>query len=145
MNINGNEYSWASGKFRFGSTEITDIKGVKYADEIEGVEPVYGTGRHPRGRTSGRYKPGDCSITFYRSGWKKFLAAAPNGFGDVRATIVAQYREGSDIHNDVVEDVRIIGVDDSAEDGTDPLEVEVKLSVMRINHNGKYLVAKAGE
>ena len=145
MNINGNEYSWASAKFRFGATEITDIKSVKYSSELDGVEHVYGTGRHPRGSTAGREKPGDASITFYRSGWKKFLAASPNGFGDVRGTILAQYREGSDVHTDVVEDVRVIGVDNSAEDGTDPLEVEVKLSIMRVKHNGKYLVAKAGE
>ena len=99
----------------------------------------------PVGRTAGRYKPGDCSITFYRSGWKKFLAASPNGFGAVRATIVAQYSEGSDVHTDVVEDVRVIGTDGGAEDGTDPLEVEVKLSILRIKWNGRYLVAKQGE
>lgn len=142
MNINGNEYSWASATARFLNTAITDIKAVKYADEIDGVEHVYGTGRNPRGRTSGRYKPGDCSITFYRSGWKRLLAAMPQGFGDVRGTLVVQYREGSDIHTDVVEDVRILGTDASAEDGTDPLEVEVKLSIMSIIHNGKRLVAR---
>ena len=142
MNINGNEFSWASAKARFLNVEITDIKAVKYADEIDGVEHVYGTGRTPRGRTSGRYKPGDCSITFYRSGWRRLLAAMPNGFGDVRGTLVVQYREGSDIHTDVVEDVRILGTDASAEDGTDALEVEVKLSIMGITHNGKRLVAR---
>lgn len=145
MNINGNEHSWASVKFRFGNVEVTDIKAIKYADEIEGAEPVYGTGRHPRGRTAGRYKVGDCSVTFWKSGWKKLVASMPNGFGDVRGTAVAQYREGSDIVTDTLEDVRIIGVDGSAEDGTDPLEVEVKLSVLRILWNGKALVAKAGE
>lgn len=145
MNINGNEYSWASVAARFLAVEVTDIKSVKYADEVEGMDPVYGTGRHPRGRTAGRYKPGDASVTFYRSGWKRILAAMPNGFADVRGTIVVQYREGSDIHTDVLEDVRIMGTDGSAEDGTDPLEVEVKISILRIKHNGKYLVAKPGE
>ena len=41
----------------------------------------------------------------------------------------------------MLEDVRIMGVDESAEDGTDALEVEVKLSILRIRRNGKYLVA----
>lgn len=145
MNINGNEFSWASVRARFGGVEITDIKSVKYADEIEGTDPTYGTGRHPRGRTAGRYKPGDCSITFYKSGWRRLIASLPNGFGDVRGTIVVQYREGSDIITDTLEDVRIMGADASAEDGTDPLEVDVKLSVMRVLWNGKALVAKAGE
>lgn len=145
MNINGNEHSWASVSLRFGSTVVTDIKGVKYADEIEGAEPVFGTGRHARGRTAGRYKVGDCSITFYKSGHKKLLQGLPNGFGDVRGTAVVQYREGSDVITDTLEDVRIMGGDGGAEDGTDPLEVEVKISPMRISWNGKYLVAKAGE
>ena len=38
MNINGNEHSWASVKVRFGSTEVTDIKAVKYADELDGAD-----------------------------------------------------------------------------------------------------------
>ena len=145
MNINGNEFSWASVKARFGSVEITDIKAIKYADEVDGAEPVYGTGRHPRGRTAGRYKPGDASITFYKSGHKKLIAGLPSGFGDVRGTIVVQYREGSDVITDVLEDVRVMSGDASAEDGTDPLEVEVKLSIMRVKWNGKYLISKAGE
>lgn len=145
MNINGNEHSWASVRARFNGVEVTDIKAIKYADEVEGAEPVYGTGRHPRGRTSGRYKPGDCTITFYKSGWKRLIASMPNGYADVRGTIIVQMREGSDIVTDTLEDVRIMGADASAEDGTDPLEVEVKLSVMRVLWNGKALVAKAGE
>jgi len=145
MNINGNEFSWASVRARFNGVEVTDIKAVKYADEIDGAEPVYGTGRHPRGRTSGRYKPGDASITFYKSGYRRLLAGLPNGFADVRGTIVVQYREGSDVITDTLEDVRIMGGDASAEDGTDPLEIEVKLSIMRVLWNGKGLVAKAGE
>ena len=145
MNINGNEHSWASVKLRFGSVEITDIKSVKYSDEVDGAEPVFGTGRHPRGRTAGRYKMGDCSITFYKSGHKKLIAGLPNGFADVRGTAIVQYREGSDVITDVLEDVRIMGNDGSAEDGTDPLEVEVKISPMRIKWNGKYLIAKPGE
>lgn len=145
MNINGNEFSWASVKVRFASVEVTDIKSVKYADELDGAEPVYGTGRHPRGRTAGRYKPGDASITFYKSGWRRLLAGLPDGFADVRGTVIVQYREGSEVVTDVLEDVRIMGADGSAEDGTDPLEVEVKLSVLRVRWGGKYLVAKQGE
>ena len=65
--------------------------------------------------------------------------------GGMDLNVIAQMREGSDIITDTLEDVRIMGADASAEDGTDPLEVEVKLSVLRILWNGKALVAKAGE
>jgi len=145
MNVNGNEYSWASAEGRFNGAVITAIKAIKYADEIDGAEPVYGAGRLPMGRTAGRYKPGDASVTFYLSGWQQLLADLPNGYTDVRGTFTVSYREGDDIHTDVLEDVRLMGGDQSAEEGSDPLEVEVKLSVLRIKHNGKYLVAAPGE
>lgn len=145
MNINGNEYSWASVEARFNGAVTTAIKSIKYSDEIDGGEPVYGARRTPLGRTAGRYKVGDCSVTFYLSGWQQLLAELPNGFADVRGTFTVSYREGDTIHTDVLEDVRIFGADQSAEEGSDPLEVESKLSVLRICHDGKYLVAQPGE
>jgi hypothetical protein len=145
MNINGNEFSWASVEGRFNGSLLTAIKAIKYSDEIDGAEQVYGAGRLPRGRTAGRYKVGDCSVTFYLSGWSQFLAEQPNGYTDVRGTFTVSYREGDDIHTDVLEDVRLLGADQSTEEGSDPSEVEVKLSVMRIAHNGVYLVAAPGE
>lgn len=58
MNSNGNEYSWQSYELRMNGVKITDIKGAKWADEVEGGEPVYGASRVPRGRTAGRVKTG---------------------------------------------------------------------------------------
>lgn len=142
MNTNGNEYSWVSYKLRTSNGgEITDIKAAKWADEVEGVEPVFGTGRKPRGRTAGRYKPGDASITFYRSGWQAFLAAAGDGYTDEECTLTHQFREGDDVHTVVLENVRVLGADESAEDGTDASEVEVKISFLRCIRDGKELVA----
>lgn len=141
MNQNGNEYSWVSYELRFGGVKITDIKGVKWDHEIEGAEPVYGASRKPRGRVAGRYKPGDASITFYKSGWATLLATLPNGYGDALFTLVEQYREGSDIHTVSLEEVRILGGGGSAEEGTDPSEKEVKISFLRAIEDGKELVA----
>lgn len=145
MNINGNEYSWSSVEARFSGVLVTAIKSIKYSDEIDGGEPVYGASRVPLGRTAGRYKVGDCSVTFYLSGWQQLLAGLPQSYSDERGTFTISYREGDTIHTDVLEDVRLFGGDQSAEEGSDPLEVEVKLSVLRISHDGKYLVAKPGE
>lgn len=141
MNSNGNEFSWQSYKLRYNGTEITDIKSAKYSDEVEGADPVYGASRKPRGRTKGRAKPGDASITFFRSGWVALLATMPNGYTDQRFPLVHQWIEGSDVHTAKLEDCRIIGVDDSAEDGTDASEVEVKISFLRCIRDGKELVA----
>jgi hypothetical protein len=141
MNSNGNEFSWMSYRVRAAGVEITDIKSVSWDHEVEGADPVYGASRKPRGRVAGRYKPGDSSITFYLSGWKAFLAALPNGYTDVLFEVVEQYREGSDIHETVLEECRILGGGGKAEEGTDPSEKEVKISFLRAIEDGKELVA----
>jgi len=142
-NTNGNEFSWPSYKVKVASEEVTDIKAVKWEHSIDGVEKVYGTGRKPRSRTRGRYKPGDASITFYLSGWARFLAALPNGYAGVRFEIVESYVEDGDVHTVVLEDCIIIGNGSSTEDGTDALEREVKFDFMRAIEDGKELVADA--
>ena len=141
MNTNGNEYSWSSYKLRIDGEEITDIKGAKYAEEVEGADPVYGASRVPRGRTAGRYKPVDASITFHRSGWASFLATAGTNYSAKRFTLVHQWIEGSDVHTAALEDCRVIGNDNSAEDGTDLSEVEVKITFLRCIQDGTELVA----
>lgn len=141
MNSNGNEYSWTSYKLRIDGTEITDIKGIGYAHEIEGRDPVYGASPVPRGRTAGRYKPGDAKITFYRSGWAAFLASAGTNYGKRRFTVVHQWIEDGDVHTAKLEDACIMGEDHSAEEGTDPSEVEVKIGFLRCFQDGKELVA----
>ena len=141
MNTNGNEHSWQSYRLDMFGASITDIKSAKWADEVEGGEPVYGASRVPRGRTAGRYKPGDASITFYRSGWAAFLASAANGYTDELGTLTHQFVEGSDVHTVTLEDVRVMGADESIEEGTDASEVEVKISFLRCIRDGKELVA----
>lgn len=141
MNTNGNEHSWQSYKLRVGGVEILDIKSVKWDHEVEGADPVYGARRSPAGRTAGRYKPGDASITFYLSGWARFLASLPTGYTDAVFTIVEQYREGSDVHTVVLEDCRILGGGGEAEEGTDASTRERKFSFLRAIEDGKELVA----
>lgn len=143
MNINGNEFSWSSVMLRIAGQKITGFKAVKYSDEIEGRDPVYGASVIPKGRTRGRYKVGDCSMTLYLSGFKTLIARLGNGYGQVEGELVVQFREGSDFHEHVLERVRIGGADHSSEEGTDASEVEVSLSVMRIRRDGKYLMTEA--
>lgn len=141
MNSNGSEFSWSSYSLDIDGETITDIKGVKYAEEVEGADPVYGASVVPRGRTRGRYKPGDASITFYRSGWAAFLATAGTNYSAKRFTLVHQWDEGGDVHTAKLEDCRVIGSDHSAEEGTDPSEVEVKFTFLRCFQDGTELVA----
>lgn len=142
-NANGKEFSWPSYAVKVAGEEITDIKAVKWDHAVDGVEKVYGTGAKPRSRTRGRYKPGDASITFYLSGWVRFLATLPNGYAGVRFDVVESYVEDGDVHTVVLEDCIIIGNGSSSEDGTDAMEREVKIDFMRAIEDGKEMVADA--
>ena len=42
MNSNGHEHSWTGYRLEIDGEKITDIKGAKYAEEVEGSDPVYG-------------------------------------------------------------------------------------------------------
>lgn len=141
MNSNGNEFSWPSYRLEIDGEKITDIKGVKFSEEVEGADPVYGASPVPRGRVRGRYKPGDASVTFYRSGWDAFLAAAGTNYSARRFTLVHQWDEDGDVSSVKLEDCRIIGSDHSAEEGTDASEIEVKFTFLRCLQNGTELVA----
>ena len=141
MNINGNEYSWTSCALRLLGQKTTGFKAIKYSDEIEGREAVYKASPIPAGRTRGRYKVGDCSLTMHLSDFKDLVARLGNGWGEVEGEIVVQFREGSDFHEHVLERVRLGGADHSNEEGTDPNEVEISLSVHRIRRDGFYLMA----
>lgn len=141
MNINGNEFSWSSIVLRIGAQKVNGFKAIKYSDEIEGRDPHYGASVVPRGRTRGRYKVGDCSLTMYLSEFKSLIARLGNGWGEVEGEIVVQFREGSDYHEHVLERVRLGGADHSNEEGTDASEVEIPLHVHRIRRDGLYLMA----
>lgn len=143
MNINGNEYSWSSVYMRLLGVKTTGFKAIKYSDEIEGREPVYKASVVSQGRTRGRYKVGDCSLTMHLSDFKALIARLGSGWGEIEGEIVVQFREGSDYHEHVLERVRLGGADHSNEEGTDASEVEVSLSVMRIRRDGVYLMNEA--
>ena len=140
MNINGNEFSWTSLSARFAGGLLTGAKALKYSDEIEGRDANYGTSPIPQGRTRGRYKVGDCSLTMYLSDFKNLIADIGDGWGEVEGELVVQFQEGGDFHEHVLERVRLGGADHSNEEGTDAAEVEVKLSVLRIRRDGLYLM-----
>lgn len=143
MNINGNEFSWSSVALRLLGVKTTGFKAIKYSDEIEGREPVYKASVISNGRTRGRYKVGDCSLTMHLSDFKALIARVGSGWGEAEGEIVVQFREGSDYHEHVLERVRLGGADHSNEEGTDASEVEISLSVMRIRRDGLYLMTEA--
>lgn len=142
MNINGNEFTWSSFEARFLGEKLTGAKALSYSDEIEGRDPVYGASKIPRGRNGGRYKVGDCSLELYLSDFKNLLAILGDGWGEVEGEIVVQFQEGSDIHEHVLERVRLGGAEHSNEEGTDAMSVKIPLHVLRIRRDGVYLMTE---
>ena len=142
MLINGLQYSWTSVQLTAFAQAPTDFDAIKFSDSIDGRERVYGAGPLPRGHVRGKYKPGDGSVTFLKSGWAHFLSTMPTGYGEILTDIVIQYSEnaGADIHTVVLEECQIGGVDESESEGTDPSKVEVALHFNRISRDGKYLM-----
>lgn len=143
MNVNGNEFSWSSLSARFGGTRLTGAKAIKYSDEIEGRDAVYGASVMPQGRTRGRYKVGDCSLTLYLSDFKNLIAEYGDGWGEAEGELIVQFDEGGEIHEHVLEGARLSGADHGNEEGTDAATVEMKLSVLKIRRDGVYLMNEA--
>jgi hypothetical protein len=143
MNINGNEFTWSSFEARFLGEKLTGAKALSYSDEIEGRDPVYGASKIPQGRTGGRYKVGDCSLELYLSDFKTLLGILGDGWGEVEGEIVVQFEEGSDLHEHVLERVRLGGAEHSNEEGTDAMSVKIPLHVLRIRRDGVYLMGGA--
>lgn len=145
--INGIERSWASITLKVRGVEIIGFKAISYADSIS-REKVYGAGRMPIAMTQGKYETEQGSITVYERQFREiidlFAADESAGWGDEPFDIECRYADpGEDTHVDVVETCRWAGAPGGGEEGSSPLERELKFDFMRIKRNGKYLVAPA--
>jgi hypothetical protein len=71
------------------------------------------------------------------------LRLSGDGWGEVEGEIVVQFEEGSDLHEHVLERVRLGGAEHSNEEGTDAMSVKIPLHVLRIRRDGVYLMGGA--
>lgn len=142
ITVNDIEHSWGSITVKIGGVEITGFKAISYSDAIE-REGVYGAGRHKLGMTRGKYTTEQGSITAFLKQERELIAAAGDGWGDVGPfEIEVRYADpGSTTHVDVVEGCRWAGTGGGGEEGSAPLEREMKFDFMRIKRDGVYLVA----
>ena len=140
-NINGREYSWASIEIRTdGEAPIVGCVAIKYGDGVE-EGMVYGASRQPIGRTRGKYKPEDSSVTLLESAFRQ-VSSVPGWMDRIR-TITVQYSEpGMPTHTDVIEGARFLGAEGGGEEGTDALKREVKMSFLKLKRNGVYAIAE---
>lgn len=147
VRVNGNLFSWGSIRVKAGGEEFTGFTKIAYADKRTRTKG-YGMGRHqaPRGRTRGKYEVDPVTITAHRDSaeaFRAFLAskaADKKSFGNVSFEIVVQYvDEGENPVTDTLEDCVWAGNTVSAEEGGDPMMLDIELDAMRINWNGATL------
>ncbi len=148
VRINGNVLSWGSVICRINGTPQHWLTSISYSEKRE-RSVVYGMGRHhaPRGRTLGKYSVENPKIKgpmADATGFVESLASqADDGasYGDVRFDIALQFVEESSGQSVTIEieDCRIVGLSDSAEEGADALQTEIEIHAMRLRRNGKTL------
>lgn len=140
--INGLEKSWASITLKVKGEEIVGFKGISYSDSIS-REKVYGAGQMALAMTQGKYETEQGSITVYERQLRQIITAAGgNGWGSVVFDVEVRYADpGEETSTDIIESCRWAGVNGGGEEGSAPLERELKFDCMRIKRNGVYLVA----
>lgn len=145
--VNNNQYGWGSletevaGQRLFGYTEISfkDTRNRSY---------TYGQNRSqkPRGRTSGKYDPGQVTLTGYASSISAFLKALANlsgtsSFGNAPFEIIINaVEDGEETPMTVlIEDCRVTSVGESWSEGEDALMQDLEIQPMCIRRNGLVL------
>lgn len=142
ITVNDIEYSWGSITAKINGKEITGFKAISYSDAVE-REAVYGAGRHKLGMTRGKYTTEQGSITAYLKQEREIINDLGDGWADYGPfEVEVRYAEpGEDTHIDIVEGCRFAGTSGGGEEGSSPLEREMKFDYMRVKRDGNYLVA----
>lgn len=143
--INGIEADWSAITLRLQGGELVEgFTSIKYSSSLEEAI-VRANGRTQRGRTLGREKTEEGTLTVL-VGTERAIIAALGGSGwcDRVFDAVVQYAvTGSPTSTDVLESFRFLGTDGGGEEGSDPLKRELKFSFLRLKRNGAYLTAAA--
>lgn len=142
--VNGN-------RFDFSSVQITvpdlnrvfeGVKSVTYSDELKPGK-LRGNRAQAVGRTRGQYEP-NASIEMYKSEAQALIDALGPGYMERSFNIVVSYSEPAtpDLTTvDTIQGVRITKVEDSGNEGEEPLATKFDLDPMMILRNGKAPIA----
>ena len=133
--VNNYLLSYASIEVQADGEIYTGLKAISYSDKIERSK-ARGAGREVLGRTAGEY---DCegSMTLMREDFHEMVDRFGDGWMDKAFDITVTYaEEGMPTRTDRLVGCLIDGGNTNNEQGTDPLEAELPLNILRIERNG---------
>jgi len=143
IRINGTEYD-GSIILKIAGEEFSGPEEISYDDKIERAYTYGMTGRNrkPRGRTAGKYTPGEPTLKGPKKGMKEIRQKLKALGGGVVSRpefqiTVAYIDESGDSTTDILEQVKVASHKASANTtGTDAVAEEWTLSIMGIKWDG---------
>ena len=138
MSLEVNDYTYDYGDVR-NQTTGDPLEGVTSVSYSYSSDPTKfkGQGRKATGRTGGSLNAEDAEVVMKRSywdAWKKKLGA---GFMRKVFTYTVSYADdGDNVTTDTLEDCKIMSVAHNPKQGSDPVTVTLKLSVMNVLDGG---------
>jgi hypothetical protein len=135
MKINGVAYDHATLTTDNGYV-LEGVKSISWSDTVES-EKIRGGGRKAIDYTDGVHDVDDGSMTIEFYGWRNLIGSMGKGFMRKRKKSdwsLAYAHEGEPLVTDILKGVRIAGSSRDHEEGPDPLEVEVTLQILDVEH-----------
>ena len=136
LEVNGTTYDYGNVR---NSANGLPLEGVTSANYGYSKDPTKfkGQGRKATGRSKGTMDAKDAELIMkqaYWDAWKKELGA---GFLNKTITYTIAYGDDEDnVETDTLEDCEIIDVTKNPKQGSEPLTVTIKLSVMNVLDGG---------
>lgn len=133
--INGVVFDFSSIELDINGEIFTDVEEITYSHTLEPGE-MRGTKAELLGRTRGEYSA-EGSITFRKPAWTRLIDSLGDGYLEQSVDITVNYaEEGEDTITDKLFGARFTAPENSHSQGSDPLNVSVDLSIIRIEENG---------
>ncbi len=133
--INGVVFDFSSVELDIAGEVFTDVEEITYSHTLEPGE-MRGTRAELLGRTRGEYSA-EGSITFRKAAWGRLVASLGEGYLEQSVDITVNYaEEGEDTISDKLFGARFTAPENSHSQGSDPLNVSVDISIVRVEENG---------
>lgn len=135
--VNGVAHSWADAGFKFNGRRFAGLKSFSVSETMERGK-TRPTGQRKGALTSGEHDA-EHSIEMYMADWQELLEELGDGYMNKRIDSFASFSDGDGGHIHTIECLgcRLKKIDDSHQQGTEPMTVKLDLDVMLVRRDGK--------